>query len=287
MQEVIDAGGVYFGPDHTTAPAAIAHLEELDSQVAESVFVQDRNSAPVHLTDVLGDKRFPNPKDYRVLMRWIDLIAPTDGVILDFFGGSGSSAEAVMRLNAQDDGTRQAILVTNNELGARDSKQLARDGLAPGDSAWEALGVFERVTRPRLSTVLTGAREDGSTYDQPGAGEYPQRVEFFDLTYIAKDRVEAGREFARISPLLWMRAGALGDLPARPARAPYVVTDALAVLFDTDAAGTLADELETVPGVRLCFIVANSTTDFSRAAGVLPAGVRARHLWNDYLGSRT
>ena len=38
-----------------------------------------------------------------------------DGVILDFFAGSGTTLHATMQLNAEDGGHRQCILVTNNE----------------------------------------------------------------------------------------------------------------------------------------------------------------------------
>lgn len=38
-----------------------------------------------------------------------------NAIILDFFAGSGTTGEAVLRLNKQDDGNRQFILMTNNE----------------------------------------------------------------------------------------------------------------------------------------------------------------------------
>ncbi len=38
-----------------------------------------------------------------------------DGLVLDFFAGSGTTLHAVMQLNKEDGGKRQCILVTNNE----------------------------------------------------------------------------------------------------------------------------------------------------------------------------
>jgi adenine-specific DNA-methyltransferase len=38
-----------------------------------------------------------------------------DALILDFFAGSGTTAQAVLELNKQDGGSRRFILVTNNE----------------------------------------------------------------------------------------------------------------------------------------------------------------------------
>lgn len=41
----------------------------------------------------------------------------SDATILDFFAGSGTTGHAVMKLNAEDGGTRRFILCTNNENG--------------------------------------------------------------------------------------------------------------------------------------------------------------------------
>jgi adenine-specific DNA-methyltransferase len=56
-----------------------------------------------------------------------------ESTILDFFAGSGSTGEAVLRLNEQDGGNRRFILVTNNEEK-----------------------ICENVTYPRLKKVIEG-----------------------------------------------------------------------------------------------------------------------------------
>lgn len=285
MAEEIAAGNIYFGPDHSTQPGGITRLAELEEQVAESVFVMDRNKGATHLhfkrkgTGVFNDKRFENPKDHAVLMRWFRMMAPRDAVILDFFGGSGSTAEAVMRLNAEDGGTRQCILVTNNEVAASEEKKLKKAGHLPGSHEWKAAGVFERVTRPRLTTILTGERDDGSVYDSPVGGEHSQCVEFFDLTYVSPRRARLNLEWKRLAPLLWMRGGALGGIPAR-ADKPYVVTEGFAAMWGGDHAKDLAAELTDQ---RVVFIVTDSEAEFVAAAKHFD-GFECRHLWNDYLG---
>lgn len=45
----------------------------------------------------------------------INKAAPNDITILDFFAGSGTTGHAVMKLNAEDGGSRKFILCTNNE----------------------------------------------------------------------------------------------------------------------------------------------------------------------------
>ena len=54
-----------------------------------------------------------------------------NAVVLDFFAGSGTTAHAVTRLNRQDGGRRQSIMVTNNEVSADEATALARRGLRP------------------------------------------------------------------------------------------------------------------------------------------------------------
>ncbi len=149
MQRLKD-GRILFGSDHTTVPQRKSYLVDLNQTIARSVFFErDRRAASLRLANILGDKRFPNPKDHQVLMRWFRMTAPQDAVILDFFGGSGTTTEAVMQLNAEDGGTRQSILVTNNEVGAVEAKKLRKSGLHPGDVQWEASGgVFEHICRP-------------------------------------------------------------------------------------------------------------------------------------------
>jgi adenine-specific DNA-methyltransferase len=48
-------------------------------------FYKDRRASSLHLAKVLGDKRFPFPKDHEVLMKWLKIAAPRDAVILDFW----------------------------------------------------------------------------------------------------------------------------------------------------------------------------------------------------------
>lgn len=113
MSRRIEAGRIWFGPDETTIPRGIIFLDETSDQVALSVFEQDRKASSTDMRNLMGEMVFDNPKDRRVLARWIRLVTggSKDAVILDFFAGSGSTGHAVMDLNAMDGGTRQFILV--------------------------------------------------------------------------------------------------------------------------------------------------------------------------------
>ena len=64
------------------------------------------------LTDLLGKRYFDYPKSIYAVMDCLRIghSAP-DGIFLDFFSGSATTAEAVMRLNAEDGGNRHFIMV--------------------------------------------------------------------------------------------------------------------------------------------------------------------------------
>lgn len=282
MAEEIAAGNVAFGKDENKIPRGKLYLEDVDTQVVPSVFEQGRTDASTALKKLLGDRRFDYPKDTRVLARWINLVTQErdDAVVLDFFVGSGSTVQAVMELNAADNGRRQCIAITNNEVEEKQAKKLTKKDLMPGDPEWEQWGIFEYVTKPRIETLVTGKRPDGSEHSD-GLDE---NVEFFELTYQDPNRVARGRAFADVAPLLWLAAGGTGprideacDNYAAPDGATY------AVLFDPAYIRDLVADLDGRDEVETVFIVTDSTAVYQQAVAELPTHVEPVRLYEAYL----
>jgi adenine-specific DNA-methyltransferase len=286
MAERMAAGLIMFGKDETTIPNRKRYLEDVESMEPRMIFEQGRLSSTRHLESVLSGKRFPYPKDHNVLMRWFRMIAPSDAIILDFFGGSGTTAEAVMRLNAEDDGTRQAILVTNNELSSKDDKRLRAAGHTPGDPEYEALGVFHHVTRPRVATVVSGVREDGSKFSDGLAAN----VAFFDLEYLDRASVRYGHEFDALAGVFWLKAGGSGPLIKRQSLAQgfaVSVESNVAVLFRPGKAAALAEVLATTehPYLTHVFVVTDSTEQGDVAAGYFNPALTVERIYGSYLSA--
>ena len=62
------------------------------------------------LNDILGESRFSYPKSLHLVEDCLRYWAPSDAVILDFFGGSGTTAHATINLNKENGGERKYIL---------------------------------------------------------------------------------------------------------------------------------------------------------------------------------
>lgn len=112
MRRMIAEGLIEFGADHTTQLKK--RRFEYTGTVLRNVISQERSRANRHLKSILGPSVFQYPKDHLILAEWFDVIAPRDAKILDFFGGSGSTAEAVLHLNKLDGGTRSVTLATDD-----------------------------------------------------------------------------------------------------------------------------------------------------------------------------
>lgn len=279
MLRLAESGRVRFGPDHNSGVQGVSFLSEMDQWVAGSVFDVDRRRAARHTETILGDKRFPFAKDHEVLMRWLNLVAPADATVLDFFGGSGTTLEAVARLNSRDGGQRRCIVVTNNEVGSKEARAMHRAGLRKGDPDWEAKGVYEYVTRPRIVTVLSGIRPDGSKYPT----SVDANVEFFDLTYETPWRVARNRDFAVIAPLLWLRAGSQGRRIDAVPEQGWDVADTYGVLVDLDRVKPFLAAAAEQGTVRVAFVVTDDDRRFQMVCAALPEHVEPVRLYESYL----
>lgn len=71
---------------------------------------------------------FSTPKPLRLIERILRIATKPGDMVLDFFAGSGTTAHAVMKLNAEDGGDRRYILVSSTEAThAEPDKNICRD----------------------------------------------------------------------------------------------------------------------------------------------------------------
>jgi adenine-specific DNA-methyltransferase len=216
-----------------------------------------------------------------------------NAVILDFFSGSGTTAHAVMRLNRQDGGQRQSISVTNNEVAADEQKSLREKGLRPGDSEWETHGICDYITKPRVAAAITGKTPDGEpikgdykfTDEFPMTEGFEENAEFFTLTYEAKSAINHNVAYARIAPMLWLRAGAQGRCIDRLPAEGWAVADTYGLLTEVDQATPFIRAVNQLSGLRIAYIVTDDDRRFQAIAKRLPQGVEPVRLYESYLSN--
>lgn len=240
-----------------------------------------------------GERKFPFPKSLYAVEDALR-IAVRDkpkATVLDFFAGSGTTAHAVMRLNRQDGGQRQSILVTNNEVGADEQTELRKQGHRPGDAEWEQLGICDYITKPRIAAAITGTTPDGVpikgdykfTDEAPMADGFTENAEFFTLTYETPVAVSHNVAFARVAPLLWMRAGSVGARIDRLPPTGWAVVEAYGLLTEPDEATPFLRAVRQSKDLRLAFIVTDDDRRFQAIARRLPDHVQPVRLYESYL----
>ncbi len=251
-----------------------------------------RDYGSAMLGQFLPERKFPFPKSLYAVEDTLQFFVgekPT-AIVLDFFAGSGTTAHAVMRLNHRDNGRRSSISVTNNEVSAEEQRQLRQQSGRPGEPDWERWGICEYVTKPRIEAAITGKTPGGD----PVVGEYKftdpfpmsegfdENVEFLSLTYESPLRLRANRDFERIAPLLWLRAGSRGrrieSLPNG-----WDVAEAYGVISNFDKTDGFFKALAEAPAATLAFVVTDDEGLFEAVAAGLPNETEPVRLYDAYL----
>lgn len=102
---------IHFGKDHTTIPNRKSYLFEIDEEPMMSVFYTDGRAATLEVEAILGAGSFQFPKDSEVLADLIGMVTEEGDLVLDSFGGSGTTAHAILKLNQFAKKKRNFILV--------------------------------------------------------------------------------------------------------------------------------------------------------------------------------
>jgi adenine-specific DNA-methyltransferase len=102
---------------------------EVDSNENENRIVSGTNDeGSKTIKSVFGSKAFNYAKPVSLIRELVRQSTGPGDLVLDFFAGSATTAQAVMELNAEDGGERRFIMVSSTEATADDpEKNLCRD----------------------------------------------------------------------------------------------------------------------------------------------------------------
>lgn len=112
-------GGIWFSKDENMQPSSVKYLDEVDRMLLRSI-ISLKSDGGIELEKYFGEKSiFAYPKPVLLIKMLLDAITYNNKncTILDFFAGSATTAQAVLSLNADDNGKRTFILATNNQNG--------------------------------------------------------------------------------------------------------------------------------------------------------------------------
>ncbi len=209
MQKQIELGLIAFREDHRQPPFRKAHLvpviEGMDDaipdeddgdeqepaglQVMSSVIYKQSQVAVKHFRKLMGADVFNNPKDHEVVARLIRYCTSPTGndLVLDSFGGSGTTGHSVMQLNAEDGGNRRFILIEMES------------------------NICRNITAERLRRVIQGQE---AVVPGPGAdiAEQASRAELYAIENVA-DRGAATLYEVSVSGASVRSGGSNGSLP--------------------------------------------------------------------------
>jgi adenine-specific DNA-methyltransferase len=274
-------------------------IKEQRRKTAKTMWYRGRHIAGgaggTHLLNALLGERdlFPFPKSVYSVRDCLQVAIGdrSDALIVDYFAGSGTTLNATCLLNAEDGGSRRCILVTNNEVGPKKTRQLNRKGLYRGDPEFERLGIFEAVTRPRCEAMITGRRADGAPVEgsylngRPYSDGFEENVDYYRLNYLDREDIELGRCFDPIHPVLWLAAGGKGIRPDFSDEDSLLVVpeSGYAVLFRDDAFRDFEEALEKHEDIRLVFLVTDSEEAYAEMRDRVGVGRNAVMLYRDLL----
>jgi len=118
FDKLVAENRVYFGEDGNNTPRLKRFLSELkyDGMAPTSILlfkeVGHSQEGSQELTKLLDAGVFDGPKPTRLLKRLLTLSnSKKDCIVLDFFSGSSSLADATLQINSEDGGNRKFIMV--------------------------------------------------------------------------------------------------------------------------------------------------------------------------------
>lgn len=157
MKKLKDQGLIIFGEDETKQPEHKYYLDENLFENVPSIYF-NASSADNMLKDL--DISFENAKPISEAKYILSTLLPNPKIVLDFFAGSGTTAQAVLELNKENNLDCKFILCTNNQND-----------------------ICTNITYKRIKTIITGKRMDGSEYSD----KIPANLKYYHTDFVSKD----------------------------------------------------------------------------------------------------
>ena len=155
MKNLLEKNYILFGEDENTMPRLKNYLFENEKSLPRSILFFDSQSSTKWIkSENLG---FDYPKSIDYIKHIISMYPENNFIVMDFFSGSGTTAHAVMQLNAEDSGSRRFICVQLPE--ETDEKSEARK------AGFNTIAEIAKERIRRAGRQISDGLQDGSEID--------------------------------------------------------------------------------------------------------------------------
>jgi adenine-specific DNA-methyltransferase len=247
-ERLLSENRIWWPPRPATGwPRKKRFLSETQERMPASSFWPEfkTQSGARELDEILDKRVFAFPKPLALIQRVISYCAPPGSLVLDSFGGTGTTAHAVLKQNAEDGGNRKFILVEMDE------------------------DIAINVTRERVRRVVEGGSHvKGHTIQGLGGGFKFCRLSAEPL-FDAEGQIRSDVTFAQLAEFVWFAETGTGysgtaDSPllgVHEGRAIYLLYNGIfedkSVGSGNVLTGTVFDVLPKFVGPKVIYAAAN------------------------------
>jgi DNA modification methylase len=187
---------IWWPPNPATGwPRKKRFLSETQERMPASSFWPEfkTQSGARELDEILDERVFAFPKPISLMQRIVSYCVPPKSIILDSFAGTGTTAHAVLKQNAEDGGNRRFILVEMDESIARD------------------------VTAERVKRVAQGyTNSKGEKVEGLGGGF--QFCKIGKALFDPRGHIDKDVRFAELANFVWFMETGMGLPPGRASK---------------------------------------------------------------------
>lgn len=165
--DLLENKEIMFGKDEAMYKAYRVYPEGDVTEVAFGSLLLDKGTAATgtkELKMIFGDKIFDTTKPLAITEFLIDLAMfnKSEGTVLDFFAGSGTTGQAILQYNQKNNKNLKFILCTNNDMKEKTRNNLLKQGFTEESEEYKAEGVCRKVTYPKIKAIIQGYRYEGT-----------------------------------------------------------------------------------------------------------------------------
>lgn len=186
MKRMDEGNEIWFGADGRQTPSRKSFLSEVKDGVTPVTIwgyeeVGHNHEASTEIKALGLGGLFDNPKPTRLIRRMLTLATGPNDLVLDFFAGSGTTAQAVLAANAEDGGNRRFIVV-----------QLPEPTPERSEARQQGYKTISAITRRRIDAA-------GEALANELAGTLNDRTTPLDVGYRAYTLVDTNFSKWRVS----------------------------------------------------------------------------------------